>query len=248
MVAEDRRSLLVREVYHQLSKVEALERTLGVSFRRKELLSLALVHSSYLNENPGAFSQSNERLEFLGDAVIGAVVAHELYCRHPGWSEGELTQARSALVRGGTLTHLAAGLHLGEYLYMGKGEDAGGGRERPTNLAATLEALVGAFFLDQGYRAVRELVLRILSDELSALGRRGPPKNPKSALQEMVQDTGLQAPSYRIEDASGDAHARLFTAVVTVEGRAVGRGTGASKSQAEQAAAEAALKALREET
>ena len=131
------------EWHKRVKRLGPVETALGVSFHDKELLRLALVHSSYLNENPTAFSEPNERLEFLGDALIGAVVAEELYRRNPEWSEGRLTEARSALVRGETLARLAESLGLGDHLYMGRGEEAGGGRDRPTNLAAALEAVVG---------------------------------------------------------------------------------------------------------
>ena len=234
----------IGEGIEQLRESDPLEAALGVSFQREDLLRLALAHSSYLNENPGTFPQSNERLEFLGDAIIGAVVAHELYQLYPEWSEGELTLARSALVSGETLAGVAEGLKLGRYLYVGKGEEAGGGRERPTNLAAALEALVGALFLDQGYDATRGFVLRLFSAELSTLGRRSVVRNPKSALQEAVQGRGRSTPSYEIVEVSGEEHAPLFTVEVTVDGRVLGRGTGARKSQAEQAAAADALKDL----
>ena len=135
--------------------IESLERALGVTFRDRRLLQLALVHSSFTNENPGAPTHSNERLEFLGDAVIGSVVARELYDMHPNWSEGQLTQARTAIVRGDTLAALARRLSLGDYLCFGKGEEESGGRRRDSNLAGALEAVAGALFLDQGYDAVR---------------------------------------------------------------------------------------------
>ena len=235
------------EIGDLLRQHEPLEAALGVSFRDRDLLRLALAHSSYLNEHPGAVPESNERLEFLGDALIGAVVADELYRRYPLWPEGGLTQARSALVRGDALALVAEGLDLGRRLYMGKGEDAAGGRERPSNLAAALESVVGALFLDQGYDATRDLVLRLFSRELSALGEQTVPQNPKSTLQETVQARGMAPPSYRIVEAEGSDHSPRFTAEVSVDGKVVGRGTGARKSQAEQAAAAEALEAMGDE-
>ena len=237
----------IGEHQERLRQHESLEATLGVTFAEKDLLRLALAHSSYLNEEPGVFPQSNERLEFLGDAVLGVVVAHELYHRHPEWPEGELTEARSALVRWETLAGAAKSLRLGPHLYMGKGEEAGGGRERPSNLAAALEALVGALFLDQGYEAARDFVLRVFLRELSTVGRHPVAKSPKSALQEIVQGRGMPPPSYRIVDAVGSEQARRFTAEVTVDGRVVGLGTGTRKSQAEQEAAAEALKTMDEQ-
>ncbi|MFQ5874820.1 MAG: ribonuclease III [Dehalococcoidia bacterium] len=231
-----------------MRELGSLEERLGVSLRDRELLRLAFVHSSYLNENPGLLQESNERLEFLGDALLGLAVAHELYQRYPDRPEGELTALRSALVQGETLARIADSLHLGEYLLMGRGEEAGGGRERQSNLAATFEALVGAVFQDQGFEAARAFVLRVLSKELSTIGRRSVPKNPKSALQELVQGKGIASPSYRIVEVTGKDHARRFTAEVLVEGKVMGRGTGRRKSLAEQDAAQEALRAMREGT
>lgn len=217
---------------------------MGVSFHQKDLLHLALAHSSYLNEKPGTFSQSNERLEYLGDALIGAFVAQELYRQYPQWSEGELTQARSILVRGETLAGVANRLQLGKRLYMGNGEEASGGRGRTSNLAAALEALVGALFLDRGYEAARDFFLRLVDEEISTLRRRSVPNNPKSTLQEAVQAKGLAPPSYRVVEAAGSDHSRRFTVEVSIADRAVGCGTGARKSQAEQEAAANALRSM----
>ena len=213
-----------------MRNLDSLETAIGVRFRDKELLHQA-------------FALSNERLEFLGDAVIGMAVAGELYRLHADWSEGELTEARSALVRGDTLARAAKGLRLGHYQYMGKGEEAAGGRERASNLAATLEALVGALFLDQGYEAAQDFALRALAPELSSLRHQRTLKSPKSSLQEAVQARGDPAPSYRIVEESGSHHDRKFTAEVTVDGLVVGRGTGARKALAEEEAAAEALKA-----
>ena len=219
-----------------------------MAFKNGDLLTVALVHSSYLNENPGAFDQPNERLEFLGDALIGLVAADELYRRHPDWPEGELTGARSALVRGETLAQVGETLDLGRYLLMGRGEEASGGRERPSNLAAAVEAVVGALFLDQGYGVAHDLVLRLLSTQLAAVDQVSTAISAKSALQEAVQGQGLEPPSYRTVEASGPDHAREFTAEVTVSGRVLGRGTGRRKALAEEQAAREALDAMSRET
>ena len=230
-----------------MSELDSLQERLGVSFESRALLQLALVHSSSLNEAPGRFAESNERLEFLGDALIGLVVANEVYRRYPDRPEGELTALRSDLVRGETLARTATSLDLGQQLSMGRGEEAGGGRERPSNLAAAFEALVGAMFLDRGYEVAREFVLRALSQELSDLGERRPAKNPKSALQELVQSGGGPPPEYRVASVTGKDHARQFTVEVVLSGRVMGSGTGRRKSEAEQAAAAKALTALGEE-
>ena len=225
-------------------ELDVLEGTLGVSFADKDLLRQALAHSSYLNENPGAFAQSNERFEFLGDAIIGAAVAAELFRRFPDWTEGELTHGRSELVRGEALARVAESVRLGQCLYIGRGEDTAGGRRRLNNLAAAFEALVGALFMDQGYGVARDLVIRLMSEDLAHLEQPTVPVNAKSALQEAVQAKGLSTPEYRIVRAKGKDHAREFTAEVVVGGDVAGRGAGARKSLAEQAAAAEALRAM----
>ena len=227
-----------------MALADELERALGVRFRDAGLRRLALVHSSYLNENPGEYPESNERLEFLGDAVLGMVVAEELYGVNPDWPEGRLTQARAALVQETTLAEAARDFGLGEMLRMGRGEEAGGGRERESNLSAGLEAVIGAVFLDQGYEAAREVVLRVLGERLSSLGEPEMSANPKSALQEAVQAEGLPSPTYRIVHEEGADHDRLFVAEVTVGGEVAGRGEGRRKSLAEQAAALEALRGV----
>ena len=222
----------------------SLEEVLEVRFRDEGLLRLALVHSSYLNENPSEFGEPNERLEFLGDAVIDMAVAEEIYMKNPDWPEGKLTQARSALVKEGTLAEVARGLDIGSQLLMGKGEHSAGGRERPSNLSGGLEAVVGAVFLDQGYEVAKEVVLRILADHQSALDKPKILTNPKSELQEVVQAQGHAPPTYHIVSEDGADHDRTFVAEVTVDGKVIGTGEGRRKSIAEQAAASKALEAI----
>ena len=216
---------------------DSLEERLDISFNDKNLLNQALVHSSFLNENPGVFTESNERLEFLGDAIIGSAIAAELFSTYDSWPEGMLTSGRSSLVQGDTLARVAGRLGLGEYLQMGRGEEAAGGRNRSNNLAATFEAVVGAHFLDCGYDAAADLVLRLLKPELSELTEPGASPNPKSLLQEAIQARGQTAPSYRIVKVEGQDHARRFTAEVVVDGEPIGTGTGSRKALAERVAA-----------
>ena len=227
-------------------EMESLASKLGLSFEDIDLLRLAFVHGSYANENADSVPESNERLEFLGDALIGLVVAEEMYRLNPTHTEGDLTGLRAALVQGETLARVARSLELGRLLLMGKGEEASGGRERPSNLAAAFEALVGAVFLDQGYRAAREFTLRSLSDELPAAGGRASLKNPKSLVQELVQARGMDVPTYRVVEVTGQDHARVFTVDVVVQGETMGRGKGRRKSIAEREAAQQALSALGE--
>ena len=172
---------------HETDSPTSTVERLYESFVDRSLLRLALTHGSYSNEHPDASAESNERLEFLGDAVVGLALAEEIYRRCPDLKEGQLTAIRSAVGRGDTLARVAASLGLGERLYMGKGEAAGGGRHRASNLAAAFEALVGALFLDQGYRAASKFVVNVLADELSDAAERPVVKDAKSLLQELVQ-------------------------------------------------------------
>ena len=221
-----------------------LEGRLGVVFQDKELLRLALVHSSYFYENPGVFAESNERLEFLGDAVIGVAVAEALFGRNPGWSEGELTHVRSTLVSGETLAAVARSVELGRHLYLGRGAEGAGARDRRSCLAAALEAVVGALFIDQGYAPACDLVTALIPLEGSIAAEEAALQNAKSALQEILQGQGKPAPSYRTAKSGGTDHEPVFTAEVRVGGEVLGMGTGASKSDAQREAAAQALEAL----
>ncbi|MBM3945045.1 MAG: ribonuclease III [SAR202 cluster bacterium] len=222
----------------------SLKERFGVEFRDDGLLGLALIHASFANEVPGASAESNERLEFLGDALLNLVVAQELFQQHPDWPEGMLTSARAALVRTETLAGVAESLSLGAYLVMGKGEETSGGRGRPSNLAAALEALAGALLLDQGYAAARRFVLAALDVGMREVADAPPPQNAKSMLQELVQSMGMPPPVYDIVEISGRDHAREFTAEVRVDDEVKGRGSGPRKALAEQQAAEQALHIL----
>lgn len=221
-----------------------LQRNMGVSFKDVSRLELALVHSSYINENPAPGQTSNERLEFLGDAVLGLVVAERLYRDYPRCSEGEMTRLRAAVVRQDTLARRAGTLSLGDYLYLGKGEEADGGRQKPANLEAALEALIAAVFLDGGLGAARDFVLRLLGEELEEAISLGPSTDYKSALQELTQSGQQVTPSYRVTNTSGPDHGKTFTVEVTLNGQVVGSGTGKNKKAAETEAARQALEEL----
>lgn len=221
-----------------------LEERLALKFKNRDLLRQSLVHTSYLNENPGIGLGSNERLEFLGDAALGVVVAHQLYAEYPDVDEGKLTELRAHLVRRDTLARAAARFDLGAYLQLGRGEEAAGGRKRPTNLARAYEALVGAIFLDGGLARVRSFVRRSLKPEFTALASSGMPHDPKSRLQEIIQSRWQTTPSYRLLKTEGPDHARRFTVQVLVSGKPLGVGEGRSKQMAEKEAAEQALKEI----
>ncbi|MDO8716242.1 MAG: ribonuclease III [Dehalococcoidales bacterium] len=219
----------------------ALQKVLGVSFSNPSLLEQSLIHSSYINENPGITPHSNERLEFLGDAVLGLVVAERLYQKLPHLAEGKMTRFRAALVRREALASMARAIKLGDYLYLGKGEEAGGGRQRPLNLAGVMEAVIAAIFLDRGLPAVRDFILKQLAPELEKVISRGDGIDYKSELQEFVQAQEQQTPAYHVIQATGPDHNRKFTIEVRLGDRVLGLGSGNSKKAAESEAARAAL-------
>ncbi len=223
-----------------------LEGKLGVCFQDRDLLSLALVHPSYLNEHPSGEQApgSYERLEFLGDSCLGLAVTVELYQRCPQLSEGELTKLRSSIVRGASLAGAARRFGLGEHLRLGKGEESTGGRDRDSNLAAALEALIGAVLLDQGFEAARKLVTGLLADEMEGSLALGVPEDPKSLLQELLQATGATSPIYQVVQEGGTDHLKSFEVEVLVAGQPIGRGHGRRKLDAERMAAQEALQSL----
>jgi len=227
-----------------LADLAELQTSLGVSFNDLSLLEQALIHSSYLNENPDLVPASNERLEFLGDAVLALVVAEKFYQDFPQLSEGEMTRLRTSLVRRETLARVARAIRLGDYLYMGKGEDTSGGRRKPRNLAGALEAVIAAIFLDQGLPPTRKLILRLFGKELERTVNRGVEVDYKSQLQELLQARQQPAPCYQVVEAVGSAHDRWFTVEVKIGDTVLGRGSGRSKKMAETEAACSALQRL----
>lgn len=223
--------------------MEELEQKLNYTFRNRDLLEEALNHSSYVNEHRGIGS-SNERLEFLGDSVLGFVTAEFLFTRHPDQPEGDLTRIRAALVCEESLYEVAQKLELGKYLKLGRGEESCGGRTRPSILADATEAVFAAVYLDGGIRAVSDLIHRVLLDvekEEVVEERR---KDYKTALQELVQRHGKQELVYRMVGEQGPDHNKTFLAEVLLDGQTVGSGSGRSKKEAEQSAARAALEVL----
>ena len=224
--------------------MQALEQRLGYHFQNHALLSEALNHSSYANEHRGAHVRSNERLEFLGDSVLGFVTAEFLFAEHPDLPEGDLTRIRAALVREESLHEVAQKLHLGEYLRLGRGEEAGGGRTRASILADAVEAIIAAVYLDGGIAEASALIHRCLLDaereELVEERRR----DYKTELQEIAQRKPERALLYRMTGEHGPDHDKRFTAEVLLGGAVVGSGEGRSKKEAEQNAAKAALELL----
>jgi len=227
-----------------MTDLAALQKTLGISFDDLSLLEQALVHSSYVNENPGFALTSNERLEFLGDAILGFIIAEELYKRFPNLSEGEMTKLRASLVRQDSLSRVARAISLDNYLYLGRGEEASGGRRKPANLARALEAVIAAIFLDKGLATTKDFVLRSASQELNKALIQGAETDYKSRLQELTQARYQQTPAYKVIEATGPDHNRMFTVEVRVGDTVLGRGSGKSKKMAEAEAARSALDQL----
>lgn len=230
-----------------MESLATLEQTLKVTFQSKELFQEAMVHSSYFNEHPDRVPGSNERLEFLGDALLDFVVAEALYQRYPQMSEGGLTALRSALVCGDMLAQVARELRIGEFLYLGQGEEASGGRTRPSNLAGAFEALVGALFLDQGYQRAATFILETLQEPIEHVAAEGVPRDPKSLLQEVVQAQGKPSPLYRLVGQIGPDHAKQFRVEVLVGEEVLGQGSGRRKAEAEREAAGVALQRMKDQ-
>jgi ribonuclease-3 len=227
-----------------VAELTTLQKKLRVKFKNKALLEQALVHSSYINENPGLVTSDNERLEFLGDAVLGLIIAEELYRRFPQFSEGEMTRVRSSLVRQEALARMAKSIKLGDYLYLGKGEEGGRGRDKPANLSGALEALTAAVFLDRGLAVTRKFVLRLMTRKMAKALSRGVEVDYKTRLQETMQAKWQLKPKYRVVEAAGPAHDRRFTVEVAGGDSVLGRGSAKSKKAAETEAARIALDKL----
>ena len=224
--------------------MHTLEEALGYRFRNAALLREALRHSSYANEHHGEEATSNERLEFLGDSVLGFVAAEYLFGEHPDAPEGELTRIRARLVCEGSLYEAAKRIALGAHLCLGRGEEAGGGRERASILADAMEAVIAAVYLDGGVAEASALIHRLLLDkenEERAVERR---RDYKTALQELVQRRPDQTLCYRLTGESGPDHAKQFSITVLLNGTVVGEGVGRSKKEAEQMSAKDALERL----
>ena len=224
-----------------------LEQALGLAFRDRGLLRKALTHRSYVNESGGTDTDSYERLEFLGDVVARLIVSEELYHRLPECDEGGLTQRWTALLSQRALAAAAARMGLADYVLLGRGFEATGGRYGEAVLGDVMESLIAAVYLDAGYDATRRLVLDALAAEIDAACRPDwRPDNPKAELQELLQERGQPTPTYRVVQASGPAHQPEFTVEVAAEDEVLGAGAGRSKSIAETEAARAALESIRQ--
>lgn len=223
-----------------------LENAIGAKFKNQNLLKEALTHRSYLNEDPNWPMPHNERLEFLGDAVLELAVTEELYERFPEQPEGQLTVLRASLVNYQILGRIAAGFDLDKAMFMSRGERGDNARAKEVILANAFEALVGALYLDQGFAAVEKFVKKILMTHLDEILENKTYKDPKSALQEIIQEKLRVTPTYETLEETGPAHDRQFRIGVRFGGKVVAEGIGASKQEAELEAAKKALEKYQE--
>lgn len=226
----------------------ALAERLGLPVGESDLIEQALVHTSWLHEHPDAAAGHNERLEFLGDAVVNLAFSEALFAAHPGDDEGMLSARRASIVSTVGLARLAGRIDLGSALFLGEGEAQRGGRRRPSILASAFEALAGALCLELGYDMTRDWLLEIAAPEISLDAPLSSLKSPKSRLQEYTQRRTGSRPEYHVVDATGPDHEKLFQIEVLVDGRPLGVGVGPSRRVAETAAAQRAMETIRAET
>lgn len=229
-----------------MADLNDLQERLNYRFRDVALLQLALTHPSVVHESAGGL-RHNQRLEFLGDSVLGLVLTQELYGKFPSLDEGPLTKARAQMVNRRTLADQARRLRLGELLVLSHGEESSGGRERQSSLADTFEAMLGAIFLDGDFAAARDVTLRCFRDAFGELDVIPNLENPKGELQEILQEELAEPPRYELTSVSGPDHDRIFECAVFHSGLELGRGKGKSKKAAESEAALTALQTLRKD-
>jgi len=223
-------------------RLNELETKLGISFLNKGLLNQAVTHSSFGHERG---IPDNERLEFLGDAVLKLVMTEYLYNKFPGLAEGDLTKIRAAVISDESFAVVGRKIGLGSFLLLSSNEDRSGGQKRKSNVANAFEAVVGAVYLDAGLGKARDVIIEMLRGEVDIVSRAGYIRDYKSALQEFAQKTKHELPYYRVIKESGPKHRRVFWMEVKVKGRRYGIGRGANKKEAEQRAAAMALKSLK---
>ena len=221
-----------------------LEKQMGMKFKNWHLLRTAFVHRSYLNEHKSSDLEHNERLEFLGDAVLELAVTEYLYSNFPN-PEGDLTNWRSALVKGNMLAKIARDLSVGEYLFLSHGEEKSGGRNKDYLLANAFEAVIGVIYLELGYKKAQKFIEKFLLVHLEGILKTGSHIDAKSKLQEMAQEKVGVTPNYKLQHEEGPDHDKIFTMGAFIGDRMVGKGNGSSKQIAEQVAAEDALKRLK---
>jgi len=235
------------ETPHASTEFEALYEALGYQFEDTDLVVQAFRHSSYVNEQVGVGLEDNERLEFLGDAVLDLAVSHLLMERNRGANEGELSRFRSMVVDEAGLHDVASRLELGRYLLLGKGEDQSLGRQKPSILADVTEALIGAVYLDGGFDLTKKVIERVFAPLLEKVGTDDLVQDFKSLLQEFTQQAFKSLPKYRLTEETGPAHDKVFRIALAVNGIVLAEGMGKSKKEAEQHAAKEAFLRLKED-
>lgn len=228
-----------------LPNLNNFTKIIGIKFRSAKLLEQAFIHRSYLNEHPDFKLGHNERLEFLGDAVLELTVTEYLYENFPNHPEGELTNLRSSIVRGAMLAQVAKDFKMGDYIRCSKGEEKSGGKAKELILANTFESLVGAIYLDQGYDLAKKFVERVLLVHLKEIISKGLYRDPKSSLQEWSQEVKGVTPNYKVIEESGPDHNKSFLVGVYLGDRLLSKGKGASKQKAQEQAAQLALEKVR---
>lgn len=225
--------------------LENLEKALGYSFKNRALLTEALTHKSFHHENPDKVSSYNERLEFIGDSVLGLIIVEYLFNYNKQFTESEMSKIKSYLVRGSLLSEIAVSISLGEYLKLGKGEEETGGRTKKSLLANAMEAVFGAIYLDSGYEHARDSILGLFIEKILSVISSGQYHDYKTELQEKSQMRFGMLPEYRIIRQEGEEHRKTFTAEVFIAGERFGRGTGKSKKEAQTIAAKEAMEKLK---
>ena len=231
----------------RVKKLKVFEKSISYGFRNKPLLNQALTHKSYANEKDMEQSSDNERLEFLGDSVLGLIISHLLYNEYPGADEGVLTRYKSQLVSGETLARIAKELGIGEYILLGRGEEASGGRKHVSNLMCSLEAIIGAIYLDGGIKASHNFITKVFKPEIQLVKEGKGSKDYKSIFQQTALRKFKTTPFYRILSEIGPDHKKHFIVEAVLAGKRYGIGSGPNKKSAEQASAKEALSALESE-
>jgi len=237
----------LRKDKNRLRSLKKFEKSIGYGFRNKFLLNQSLTHKSYANEKNMERSSDNERLEFLGDSVLGVVISHMLYNECPGEDEGVLTRYKSQLVSGETLARIAKEINIGEYILLGKGEEVSGGRRHMSNLMCALEAIIGAVFLDGGLRAAHNFITRVFKPEIQIVKEGKGSKDYKSIFQQAILRRFKTTPLYRVISEIGPDHKKHFIVEAVVAGKRYGIGSGQNKKSAEQASAKEALSLIEKE-
>lgn len=225
-----------------MNNYKELEKKLDIEFKDKNILNSAFIHKSYINEHKSSGLLHNERLEFLGDAVLELVSTRHLYEKYPDQDEGKMTAFRSALVQGRHLAEVAKELNLGEYLLLSHGEEKSGGREKNYILANLLEALIGAIYLDSGYQKVEQFISTFILTRLDSIISEGQHIDAKSKFQELSQEKENTTPHYELVSEDGPDHDKVFTMGIYIGEKMIATGVGSSKQKAELSAAENALK------